>query len=107
MSIPRYVVSQALGAGRLVQREAGRVLKVVLGQHTGSAVDLPNEASKLLAKLESRVVHLRQEFQELERVHRTLHSGAQPLQEIQDLHQRISQIEKRLTESRDQSPPVS
>ena len=105
MSIPGYVVSQALGAARRVQQETERVFRVLVRHRLQDGADLPGEASRLLAKLENRVVHLRKEFQELERVHQTLHSGAEPLQEVQDLHRRIAQIEKRLGDSRDQPTP--
>jgi hypothetical protein len=100
MSIARNVLAQAFATAQRVQGEAERILHGLVWQRSGSSVDLPGEAGRLLAKLEDRVARLRKDFQELERVHQALHNGAEPLQEVQDLHRRISQIEKRLSDSR-------
>jgi hypothetical protein len=46
---------------------------------------------------------LRQEFEELDRLHSELHQRTAPLEEVQDLHRRITAMEKRLTDSRNQA----
>jgi septal ring factor EnvC (AmiA/AmiB activator) len=101
-------IRQTLGqVRRSVQRLQGEAQKLV-GQarnRAGSAqpTGLRGEAGKLLAKLEDRVTRLRQEFEELDRLHSELHQRTAPLEEVQDLHRRITAMEKRLTDSRTQA----
>jgi len=100
VSFAGQALSQARSTVLRVQAEAERLVHAVRRRTPWSSAGLQTEAGKLLAKLEGRVVRLRKDFQELERIHRVLNVGTAPLQEVQELQRRIGDMEKRLGDAR-------
>ena len=84
LSLGRQALSQARSSAQRVQTEAERLVQAVRRRTPWSDAGLQTEAGKLLAKLEDRVVRLRKDFQELERIHQVLNVGTAPLEEVQD-----------------------
>jgi hypothetical protein len=103
VSLARHALSQARSTTQRVQAEAERLVQAVRRRTPWSDAGLQTEAGRLLGKLEDRVVRLRKDFQELERIHHVLNVGTAPLQEVQDLQRRIGDMEKRLGDARSQA----
>lgn len=101
LSLARQALSHVRGTVQRVQAEAEGLVNRLRGRSSGAA--LHSEAGQLLGKLEDHVVRLRKNFQELERIHRVLHVGTAPLQEVQELQRRIADVEKRLSDARCQA----
>src|SRR5262245_39046395 len=103
LSLARQALSQARSTASRVQAEAERLIQAVRRRTPWSNAGLQTEAGRLLGKLEDRVVRLRKDFQELERIHHVLNVGTAPLQEVRDLQRRIGDMEKRLGDARCQA----
>ncbi len=101
LSRARDALSQVRDTVHRVRTEVGRVVNRVSGRSSSAA--LRCEAGELIGRLESHVMRLRKNFQELERIHQVLHVGTAPLQEVQELQRRIAEVEKRLTAARGQA----
>jgi hypothetical protein len=103
VSLARRALSQVRSTAHRVQAEVERLVEGVRRRAPWSGAGLQSDAGRLLAKLEDRVIRLRREFQEIERIHHVLHVGTAPLQEVQDLQRRIADVERRLGQARSQA----
>jgi len=104
LSLARAALSHVRGTVQRVQTEAESLFNRIRGRSSGAA--LHSEAGRLLGKLEDHVARLRKNFQELERIHRVLHVGTAPLEEVQELQRRIADVQKRLSDARCQATTV-